>query len=134
MKLAGRCYCGDIKYEFDGEVQGALQCYCRECQYITGGNPNVVMVVPESGFKITQGQPSAFARSDLERPVTRYFCPRCGTALGTRSPARPGSFILKVGTLDDPSVFKPRVAIFTIDKQPFHHVPEGLPAYERRPG
>ncbi len=111
-----------------------LRRHRRECQYITGGNPNVVMIVPESGFKFTQGQPSAFARTDLERPVTRYFCPRCGTALGTRSPARPDSFIVKVGTLDDPSVFKPRVAIFTIDKQAFHHIPEGMPAYERRPG
>jgi hypothetical protein len=27
----------------------------------------------------------------------------------------------------------PKVAIFTIDKQPFHHVPEGMPAFERRP-
>ncbi len=42
--------------------------------------------------------------------------------------------ILKVGTLDDPSVFKPQVAIFTIDQQHFHHIPEGLPAFERRPG
>ena len=25
MKLSGRCYCGDIQYKFDGEVQGALQ-------------------------------------------------------------------------------------------------------------
>ena len=48
MKLSGRCYCGDIRYTFDGEVQGALQCHCRECQYITGGNANVVMALPES--------------------------------------------------------------------------------------
>ena len=95
---------------------------------------DVVMVVPESGFRFTRGEPTGFARSDLERPVTRYFCPRCGTALVTRSPARPGSFILKVGTLDDRSVFEPRLAIFTLDKQPFHHIPEGLPAFERRPG
>ena len=135
MKLTGRCYCGDIHYEFDGEVQGALQCHCRECQYITGGNPNVVMVLPESGFRFTQGEPSSFARPDLERPVTRYFCAHCGTAMGTRSPARPGSFILKVGTLDDPKQYVgPDMAIFAIDKQPFHHIPEGLPAFERRPG
>ena len=44
------------------------------------------------------------------------------------------ALMLKVGTLDDPSVFDPRVAIFTIDKQAFHHIPEGLPAFERRPG
>jgi hypothetical protein len=27
----------------------------------------------------------------------------------------------------------PKVAIYTIDKQPFHHVPEGIPAFERLP-
>ena len=36
-------------------------------------------------------------------------------------------------TLDDPSVFKATAAIFTIDKQPFHHIPDGIPAFERRP-
>ncbi len=133
MKLTGRCYCGDIRYEFEGEVQGALQCHCRECQYITGGNANVIMVLPESGFRFVQGEPKPFARSDIENPVTRLFCPRCGTAIGTRSPKRPGSFIVKVGTLDDPSVFQARAAIFTVDKQPFHHIPEGIPAFERRP-
>ncbi len=70
MKLTGRCYCGDIQYEFEGEVQGALQCHCRECQYITGGNANVIMVLPESGFRFAQ---------------------------------------------------------------PFHHIPDGIPAFERRP-
>jgi hypothetical protein len=42
--------------------------------------------------------------------------------------------ILKVGTFDDPSVFKPNIAIFTIDKQDFHHIGEGVVAFERRPG
>ncbi len=42
--------------------------------------------------------------------------------------------ILKVGTLDDPSVFgTPQMAIFTVDKQPFHSIPEGLPTFERLP-
>lgn len=83
-KLSGRCYCGDIQYKFDGEVQGALQCHCRECQYITGGNPNVVMVAPESGLKITQGQPSVLKpRLGPRRPPCsvdgriRWPLPRC---------------------------------------------------------
>ena len=88
MKLTGRCYCGDIQYEFDGEVQGALQCHCRECQYISGGNPNVVMVLPESASR---------SRRASRRPLREatwsgrhaHFCPRCGTALGrVRRPAR----------------------------------------------
>ena len=40
--------------------------------------------------------------------------------------------VLKVGTLDDPSLFgSPQIAIYTVDKQPYHHVPEGMPAFER---
>jgi hypothetical protein len=43
--------------------------------------------------------------------------------------------LLKVGTLDDPSVFGgPQMAIFTIDKQSFHQLPDGVPSFERTPG
>ncbi len=46
-----------------------------------------------------------------------------------------GAVILKVGTLDDPSVYgEPQMAIYTIDKQSFHHLPEGLASFERTPG
>jgi hypothetical protein len=46
----------------------------------------------------------------------------------------PGAVILKVGSLDDPSVFdKPGVSIFTVDKQAWHHVYEGAPSFERMP-
>ena len=42
--------------------------------------------------------------------------------------------ILKVGTLDDPAVFgSAQMAIFTVDKQPFHQIAEGTPMFERLP-
>ena len=133
MNIEGGCYCGGIRYTSKGEVTASLQCHCRECQYITGGNPNVIVIVPSDNFEFTKGTPKAFTRSDLETPVTRLFCGECGTAIGTRSPARPDSKIIKVGTLDDPTSFAPQLAIFTIDKQKFHHIDENIPTYERRP-
>ena len=42
--------------------------------------------------------------------------------------------MVKVGTLDDPSIYKPKLAIFTVDKQAFHHIPDDLQTFERRPG
>lgn len=134
MAIEGGCYCGDIRYRVTGEATGALQCHCRECQYITGGQANLIMFFAAEDFAFTQGNPSEFARSDLESAVTRLFCSSCGTAIGTRSPRRPDSIIIKIGTLDDPSVFEPKAAIFTVDKQPFHTIPEGLPTFERLPG
>ena len=132
MKLEGRCYCGNVRYVAEGEPMLQAQCHCRECQYITGGAPNTFIVMPAAGHKYTRGTPKAFTRSDLERAVTREFCPDCGTHLATKPPGRP-VVVVKVGTLDDPKQFTPQMAIFTVDKQPFHHVPEGIPAFERRP-
>ena len=132
MKLTGGCYCGAVRYEAVGDPLMQAQCHCRECQYITGGSPNMFVVMAPEGFKYTRGAPKQFARKDLEKPVTREFCAECGTHLVTKVPGLP-AVVLKAGTLDDPALFNPQMAIYTIDKQAFHHVPEGMPSFERLP-
>jgi hypothetical protein len=135
MKAEGRCYCGALRYRIDGDPMFKGQCHCRECQYISGGHPNVVMGIPDSAFSYSKGAPKKFQRKDLEGPVTREFCGECGTHILARAPGLPGAVILKVGTLDDPKLYDgPQMVIFTIDKQPFHHVPSGVPTFERGPG
>jgi hypothetical protein len=117
MKLEGGCYCKQVRYLAEGEPRLKAQCHCRECQYISGGAPNMFMVMPPEGFRYVTGEPKRFARADLESPVTREFCPNCGTHLTTRRPGLP-FVILKVGTLDDPKVYGlPQMAIYTIDMQ-----------------
>lgn len=134
MKLTGGCYCGAVRYEAEGEPSFKAQCHCRECQYITGGGPNYFLMMPAQGFRYTKGAPNAFARSDIANPYTREFCGTCGTHLVTRRADLP-AVVVKVGTLDDPKLFEgPQMAIYTIDKQPFHVLPEGLPTFERLPG
>ena len=134
MKLEGRCYCGNVRYVAEGDPMLQAQCHCRECQYITGGAPNFFLLMPPDGFRYTKGAPKQFTRSDIENPVTREFCAECGTHLVTR-PRRVPFIVLKAGALDDPAQFgMPQMAIFTIDKQPFHQIPEGLKTFERRPG
>ena len=135
MSLEGGCYCKALRYKSDGDPQMRIQCHCRECQYITGGAVNVIVGVPEAGFSYATGKPKHFKRADLPNGVTREFCGDCGTHIGTRSPGVPGMMILKVGTMDDPSVFgKADMAIFTVDAQSFHHVPDGVPSFPRVPG
>ena len=133
MTLEGGCYCGAVRYVAEGEPTLKAQCHCRECQYISGGSPNLFVLMPPQGFRYVSGAPKQFTRSDLDRAVTRDFCEVCGTHLITR---RPGldAVVLKIGTLDDPRLFgSPQIAIYTVDKQAFHHIPDGLPAYERLP-
>lgn len=133
MTLEGGCYCGEVRYVADGEPVLRAQCHCRACQHITGGAPNMFMLMPPEGFRYVKGEPKTYRRPDLPNAVSREFCASCGTHIATR---RPGlkQVVLKAGTLDDPERFGgPQMAIFTAEKAGFHRLPDGLPAFEGLP-
>ncbi len=135
MKIEGGCYCKALRFEAEGDPLFKGQCHCRECQYISGGHPNVIIGMAEPSFRYTLGEPKVFERSDLESPARREFCSECGAHILSRTPAIPGVVMIKVGTFDDPSVYgKPEMAIYTDDKQTFHHVPDDIPSFAGRPG
>ena len=131
----GGCFCGAIRFKSEGEAAFKGLCHCRQCQYFAGGTPNTFMAVPSAGFAYTKGEPKSFSRPDAPvLPAVREFCPTCGVQLVTRSAALPDIVFLKVGTLDDPAAFGgPEIAIFMSDKQPFHHVADGIHCFDKMP-
>jgi hypothetical protein len=132
MTIEGGCYCKQVRYKTDGPVILKAECFCRECQYITGGGSLHVMAVPLAGFALTQGAVQDFARPDYEGAVTRQFCPNCGTHLFTRAPALKEAIIIKVGSLDNQSDYGgPDTANFACDAQPWHHLPDDIPVFQK---
>jgi hypothetical protein len=92
-----------------------------------------LLAVSSSSLNSRLRTPSRFEACRFMSSATREFCANCGTHLTTRRTDLP-FVILKIGTLDDPSLYDaPQMAIYTLDKQPFHLIPEGLPAFERLP-
>ena len=135
MEFTGGCYCGEIRYKASGDPALKVQCHCRECQYISGGSANVTIGMPAAGFEYTQGTPKQFKRDDLENPVVREFCGNCGTQILSMADfALPEVKLIKVGTMDEPSLFNPDMAIFTVDQQTFHQIPGDIPTFDRMPG
>ena len=91
------------------------------------------MLIPAAGVRYTKGAPKTFKRDDLPNLVMREFCENRSTHLFTRPPQL-GAVVLKIGTLDDPKQFgSPKMALYTIDKQSFHQIAEGLPTVEPLP-
>ena len=46
MSITGGCYCKQVRYEITGEIGMKIQCFCRECQYVTGGDSLLTFAVP----------------------------------------------------------------------------------------
>jgi hypothetical protein len=121
VKITGGCACGDIRFGFYGPTTFQIACHCRSCQYTSGGGPAYVLGVKRDQFRVTKGRVEEYlALSESGRLNTRVFCGRCGTHLYAYSDTAPDLCAVKVGVLDDPSKFKPRVRLFTSEAQPWH--------------
>jgi hypothetical protein len=131
---SGGCLCGRITYESAGEPSFSLLCHCRACQRQSGSAFIAAMRVPAAGFRVTQGEPRLYvSTSDAGNAVTRAFCGECGAPLFIRVASRPDIVGLRVGSLDDPSEFRPEAHIFVKSAQPWDHLRSDLPQHETYP-
>jgi hypothetical protein len=133
-ELAGGCLCGAIQYLVAAEPIMSGACHCRDCQYVSGGAPAYAMLFAKAAFKLTKGTPRAFwSVSERGNRVARSFCEVCGTPLFAENATRPEFIAIKVGSLSDPSVFKPAWHIWTRSAQSWHAVDPALPRWEQDP-
>lgn len=132
--ISGGCLCRQIRYEAEGQPFIALRCHCRDCQYVSGGEPAAVVSFPRSAIRV-EGEPRVFwSRADSGVGVFRSFCANCGTPLFAGNDQRTEFVAIKLGSLDDPSQFTPAAHIWTSSAQPWHHIDPNAPAYSRNFG
>jgi hypothetical protein len=123
--IEGKCLCGACTYETKTEEINARVCHCRLCQKATGGAFFGRILVPLDKLNFTG--PVKWYNSSPE--LQRGFCSNCGTALFSRRQSQ-NAVGISVGSLSDPSIFKPNEHIWTSERQPWLNFADGLPEYE----
>jgi hypothetical protein len=63
----------------------------------------------------------------------RAFCPNCGSRVFSLPPFAPDLMVLYATSLDDPSIFKPAMDIFTSSAQPWDFMDPSLPKFPKMP-
>jgi hypothetical protein len=129
----GGCLCGAVRYEAHGEPSYAGHCYCADCRKASGSGFVPFMVFSADAVQFS-GQPRQFVwKVARGKEAVRNFCPGCGGLVFGGRVGADTSFTVYAGSLDDPSLFHPRIAIFTRGRPHWAQIPAELTLFEDAP-
>jgi hypothetical protein len=129
----GGCLCGALRYQAVGEPSMSGYCCCADCRKASGSG-----FIPFMGFASAAVRFSGETRQFVSKSArgtdsVRNFCPICGSLVFGGLVGKDRSFTIYAGSLDDPALFRPQVAIFTRDVPVWVVIPPDLKTYETLP-
>jgi hypothetical protein len=134
MRYTGGCLCGAVRYEAEGEPVLSGHCYCADCRKASGSGFIPFMGFPSSAVRFS-GQTRQFTSKAANGGyAVRNSCPVCGGLVFGGEAGKDDSHTIYAGSLDDPSAFRPSIAIFTRNRPAWAVIPPGLTLFEAMPG
>ncbi|HEX8534992.1 MAG TPA: GFA family protein [Allosphingosinicella sp.] len=130
---SGGCRCGQLRYEATGEPLFAGYCFCTDCRKSSGSG-----FIPFMGFS---GADLSFSGTSREVRCTalrgseavRNFCTECGGLVFGGRVGLDEQHTIYAGSLDDPSLFEPSVAIFAREKPDWVSLPPEVRCFALMP-
>jgi len=121
----GRCLCGAVTYELEGDLIATAICHCEHCQRQSGGAFSVNLVAHESQLRVTGELKTYEERGERgdDVYVRRRFCPACGSPIVSELAKTAGVIAVKAGSLDDRSSVQPTVEVWCVERQPWVSLP-----------
>jgi hypothetical protein len=128
--LTGRCLCGEVRYEIQGDIGPIVLCHCSQCRRAQGSAFGANAEVGARDFAVVAGATNIkeFESSPGKR---RAFCGVCGSPLYSRRDDRRDVIRLRVGTLETETASRPSAHIYATSKADWFEIHDALPRYER---
>jgi len=134
IRYTGGCLCGALRYEAVGEPDYMGHCYCKDCRKASGSGFIPFIGVQASAVRFTGSSKTFTSKAANGGDAVRNFCPVCGGLVFGGEVGKDSAFTIYAGSLDDPSRFRPTIAIFTRGRPDWAPIPPGLKIFERAPG
>jgi hypothetical protein len=129
----GGCLCGGLRYHAVSEPLFAGHCYCEDCRKASGSGFIPFLGFASSAIRFTGRTLQFVSKAANGNDAVRNFCPVCGSLVFGGTVGKDLRFTVYAGSLDDPSLFHPRIAIFTLNRPAWAMIPPRLKVYERLP-
>jgi hypothetical protein len=131
---SGGCLCGAVRYEAHGEPDYQGYCFCRDCRKASGSGFVPFLVFPASSVRFAGDTRQSMTKSATGRDAVRNRCVNCGSLVFGGIVGEDSAHTIYAGSLDQPSLFCPQMAIFMRDKPDWFLMPAGLRTFETMPG
>lgn len=126
MSQQGGCFCGAVRYELSGKLQGVTYCHCSKCRK-WHGHVGAYVAVLRPGFTLLESR--GLKWHSVSEKVRRGFCLECGSCV--LFDEIPDSHLgIAAGTLDEPTGVREKNHIFVGSKGDYYDVAGELPKYE----
>jgi len=134
MKVEGACYCGNIQFEAEVDLQNVSVCYCTDCQRLSGTAFRVSAPAPAATFRITCGTPKEYIKTAASgsRRI-QAFCGECGSALYATAVGGNNTYNIRTGTLRQCAELAPVKEIWCDSALPWLPQMDGLARWKQEP-
>jgi len=132
-RYTGGCLCGALRYEAEGEPSASGYCCCGDCRKASGSGFIPFMGFTASAVRFSGESRQFVVKSARGTEAVRNFCPLCGGLVFGGIVGKDTNFTIYAGSLDDPSLFSPQIAIFTRDRPAWLVLPPGVTAFDTLP-
>lgn len=133
MKVSGRCFCGQITYTAEVNLEQVVICHCTDCQRHSGTAYGVIAGVVDEQFDLLTGELKfidKIAASGAKRVLS--ICPNCGTRMYAKPADGPGYFGLRAGTIDQRDQLVPKMQLWCQSAQSWAIV-DSIPQIDTQP-
>jgi hypothetical protein len=128
--LAGRCFCGAVRYAVADAFRYAMNCHCSRCRQTTGSAFKPMAGIERDKLAVTEGADKLLVYGDDLHNNT--LCRLCGSLL--YSVVRDGAWVhVTLGTLVDTPTIRPTCHIFVGSKAPWFTITDDLPQFQEFP-
>lgn len=122
----GSCRCGGISLVAMGDPLMTSYCHCSDCRKATSAPVSAFV-----GFSSDAVTFSGNLKGHSLGPVTRSFCPDCGTPIAYEDDRLAGKIWLMLGVMDHPENYPPQLHAFETEHLPWLQIEDDLPRQDR---
>ena len=131
--ITGGCLCGAVRYTADRAPDYAGYCCCADCRKASGSGYIPFMGFPADALRFSGETVHVRSRAFRGGEAVRNRCPSCGSLVFGGVVGEDVSHTIYAGSLDDPSSFRPTIALFERDRPDWVVLPPGLTVFDTMP-